>query len=78
MVTPATWTAPFHGVQHLVQDGKKTISGASWASVTDRGTWADSTFWPLGAGFSRAITLHHDSVSQARSACEAWLSAQYG
>jgi hypothetical protein len=76
--TPATWSKPYYGVQHLVQAGKEgQTTSASWCTVVDHGTWAESTFWPAGAGFGRAINLQHDSAADARVACEKWLSGQY-
>lgn len=62
------WTKPFHGVTH--KEGK---SKAWWATVTDRGSFADLACNYPGCGFN-PIKSTHDSVDAAKHAAEQWLA----
>lgn len=68
--TPATWTAPFHGVQHLKNTGK-----ASRVSVADYSSFALLKCWFPGCGFNPIETKHNDAAA-ARQAGEQWIAGQ--
>lgn len=60
----AAWTKPFLGIQHLG-------TGNRWATVEDRGSFAELVCWFPGCGFRPDVSKHSDAV-QARQAGEAW------
>lgn len=68
--TAIKWTAPYHGVTH-----GSTGNGVSvpWATVTDRGTWAEMTKHHPHVALTKRETTQHNSVQEAKAAGEAWL-----
>lgn len=64
----AGWTKPYYGVQHLGEFGAQK----NWATVTDRGEFAELTMWIAGCGF-RPKHAMFDTAEQARAAGEEWL-----
>lgn len=64
-----TWSAPFHGVQHLTDPRNPR----RWATVSNLGTCATLACNYEGCGF-RPIESRHDSVELARAAGEAFIA----
>lgn len=68
--TSSSWTAPFHGVQHHGYESRETTYGR-WATVTDRGSFAELDGWYQGCAFS-PYTANFDTAEEARKAGERW------
>lgn len=66
----AAWSTPFHGVTHL--NGK---AREWWATVTDRGEFADMSLYYPGCGFNPIKSIH-ESADEAKTIAEQWLSGQ--
>jgi hypothetical protein len=66
------WTKPYYGVTHgSTGDGVKV----PWATVTDRGTWAEMTKHHHLVPIGQRETTQHGSVDEAKAAGEAWLQS---
>lgn len=62
-----TWSTPFHGVTHSSTPGKK-----SFATITDRGSFADLSLNYPGCNFN-PIKSQHTDVAAAKAAALLWL-----
>lgn len=70
------WSAPYYGIQHYKPSGRSD-SRAYWATVTDRGTWADCMISTPGCGFNPERS-DHDSAEAARQYAESRLRLLMG
>lgn len=70
------WTKPYHGVQHYTPSGRSD-SRAFWATITDRGGWADCMVSTPGCGFSPERS-DHGSADDARRYAETRLAVLMG
>ena len=68
MSTLATWTVPYHGVQHYGSFSTCNF----WATVQDYGSFAEAFIWVPGCGFS-PMASEHDNVQAARDHTETQL-----
>lgn len=64
------WSKPFHGVSHLNGSRREV-----WATVTDRGSFADLLCWFPGCGFNPLRSMH-DSAEEAKAHAEKWIAGQ--
>lgn len=67
-----TWSRPYYGVTHCQAEGKR-----SYATITDRGSFADLSLNVYGGRPFHPITEQHDTVEQAKASAEKWLEGQY-
>jgi hypothetical protein len=67
-----TWSKPYHGVMHSQTNGKR-----SYATITDRGSFADLALNAYGGRPFHPITEQHDTIEQAKASAEKWLEAQH-
>lgn len=63
----ANWSRPHYGVSHLGNLGDNR-----WATVIDRGSFAELIKWFRGCGM-QPYECAFDTAGQARSAGEAWV-----
>jgi hypothetical protein len=66
--TSAAWSAPYCSVQHLV---KRQGTHGRWATVTNRGSFAELDGWYQGCQFSPHTATFH-TIEEARTAGERW------
>lgn len=62
-----TWSEPFHGVTH-----SSTPSRKSYATIVDRGSFAELSLYYPGCGF-RPTKAQHDNVADAKVEALLWL-----
>jgi hypothetical protein len=62
------WTKEYCSVQHL---RRRTGTNGRWATVTNRGSFAELDGWYQGCGFSPYTATFH-TIEEARAAGERW------
>lgn len=68
-----TWTAPFHGVQHLFKPGEGSYKTKKhWCTVEAYASFAILSCWFPGCGFYPNQTQHTNAAA-ARAAGETYL-----
>ena len=62
------WSTPYCDTSHLGNHGD-----ARWATVVQRGEWADVTLWSKHVSIFQSPTFDIDSLQLAKAAAETWV-----